>query len=192
MSASDLVLASGSPRRAALLRAAGVPIEIAPVPCDETPRPNEPARAYAVRIARDKLEAALAVHNSGRDVLTADTVVWVDGDEAPLGKPRDAADCAAMLDRITTADGHWVTTAWALGRHAQDTEVHACHTRVWMRSLQPFERDAYLATDSWRDKAGGYGIQAEAASWVLKLEGSYTNVVGLPVAQVVTRLMERR
>lgn len=164
-----------------------MPIEVRPVPCDETPLDHEGAVPYARRIAEAKLRAALAVH-PGRRILAADTVVWIESSPTPLGKPADADACAAMLERIGGPQGHSVTTAWALGCSEQDLEVHAETTRVWFRPLARHELEAYLRTDAWRDKAGGYGIQAEAASWVTRLEGSYTNVVGLPVAQVVARL----
>lgn len=164
-------------------------MEVRPVPCDETPYANEPALPYARRIAEAKLRAALA-KIEGRRVLAADTVVWLEADAIPLGKPIDATACAAMLARIGGPDGHRVTTAWALGSSEGDVEVRAETTRVWFRPLAQSEVDAYLQTDAWRDKAGGYGIQAEASSWVTRLEGSYTNVVGLPVAQVVARLQE--
>ena len=164
-------------------------MEVRPVPCDDTPHADEPALPYARRIAEAKLRAALAAIE-GRRILAADTVVWLDADAAPLGKPTDANACRAMLESIGGPDGHQVTTAWALGSQEGDIEVHAETTRVWFRPRSPAEVETYLQTDAWRDKAGGYGIQAEAASWVTRLEGSYTNVVGLPVAQVVARLQE--
>lgn len=158
--------------------------------CDETPIPGETPVPYARRVARAKLDAALALpETAGHRVLAADTIVWVEGEAQPLGKPRDPADCARMLQAIGTPNGHCVTTAWALGR-GPDVEVHTETTRVWFRPLTEAERDAYLQTAAWQDKAGGYGIQAEAAGWVTRLEGSYTNVVGLPVAQVLARLLE--
>lgn len=164
-------------------------MEVRPVRCDEAPHVDEPALPYARRIAEAKLRAAL-VEFEGRRVLAADTVVWREDDAAPLGKPVDARACAAMLEHIGGPNGHQVTTAWALGSCEGDVEVHAETTRVWFRALARSELDAYLHTEAWRDKAGGYGIQAEASSWVRRIEGSYTNVVGLPVAQVVARLQE--
>ncbi len=188
-----LVLASGSPRRAALLRQAGVTLTVSPVPCDETAHITEAAVAYARRIAADKRAAAVeALRDTllpGQLVLTADTVVWVSEDNPkPLAKPPTRRACATMLSEIGGPDGHHVTTAWTLGPADADATVHAVTTRVWMRPLHPQEREAYLETDAWRDKAGGYGIQAEAAGWVTRIEGSYTNVVGLPVAEVVQAL----
>ncbi|MEM6291378.1 MAG: Maf family protein [Myxococcota bacterium] len=192
-----LVLASGSPRRAALLRQAGVTLTVSPVPCDETSHPAEPALEYARRIAADKRAAALAALRDtlapGQLVLTADTVVWVGDEEpTPLGKPTTPEGCARMLAAIAGPRGHRVTTAWTLGPADATVDVHDVTTRVWMRTLHDDERDAYLATDAWRDKAGGYGIQAEAAGWVTRIEGSYTNVVGLPVAEVVQALRAGR
>lgn len=188
-----IVLASASPRRAALLRDAGVSVQVRPVPCDETALPDEAALPYAHRIAEAKLTAALEHlgETGGRRVLAADTVVWVEKHGAPLGKPTDRDACLQMLRSIAGPNGHQVTTAWGLATTPGDVEVHAETTRVWFRSLTAAELEAYLCTDQWRDKAGGYGIQAEAASWVTRIEGSYTNVVGLPVAQVLARLQAR-
>lgn len=158
------------------------------MPCDETPRTAEAALPYATRIAEAKLRAALEVLGPGRRVLAADTVVWMQDDEAPLGKPTDPEACVQMLRAIGGPQGHRVTTAWALGTEPGDVEVHTETTGVWFRPLPEATLRDYVAEGAWRDKAGGYGIQAEAAGWVTRIEGSYTNVVGLPVAQVLTRL----
>jgi len=167
-------------------------VQVRPVACDEAPNPDEAALPYAQRIATAKLKAALEQlgYTGGQRILAADTVVWVEAQRAPLGKPVDPDACLAMLRSISGADGHQVTTAWGLATGPDDVEVHIETTRVWFRSLTAAELEAYLRTDAWRDKAGGYGIQAEAASWVTRIEGSYTNVVGLPVAQVLARLQE--
>ncbi len=154
---------------------------------------GEAALPYARRIAEAKLKAALEQleDTGGHPLLAADTVVWEEETCAPLGKPTDPQACLEMLRSIAGPNGHQVTTAWGLATGPRDFEVHAETTRVWFRALTASELDAYVGTDAWRDKAGGYGIQAEAAGWVTRLEGSYTNVVGLPVAQVLTRLQER-
>lgn len=185
-----VVLASASPRRAALLRSAGLQVEVRPVPCDESPRLHEPAVAYARRIAAAKLAAALAETTWDRDhpCLAADTVVWDERTAAPLGKPRDRDHARTLLRQLTGAD-HWVTTAWALARPGAPPHVGHETTRVWMRPLPNDELERYLDTDEWRDKAGGYGIQGHAAGIVLRIEGSYTNVVGLPLAQVLQALV---
>lgn len=182
----DLVLASASPRRADLLRGAGLRIETRPTRCDETPHAREPAVAYALRIAEAKLDAAPLSPQT--PTLVADTVVWHEHTAEPLGKPRDR-DAARLMLRSLLGHSHFVTTAWALRR---GDAVHIEHetTRVWMRSLPEAVLERYLATDEWSDKAGGYGIQSNAAGWVQRIEGSYTNVMGLPLCQVLEALAQ--
>jgi septum formation protein len=187
------VLASASPRRAELLSRAGLRFTVLPVDVDETPRPGEDPVALAERLALAKAEAA-ARRKGGALVLTADTVVWVDRASAALGKPRSVAEARATLLRLTGAPPHHVTTAWVLrdGRVASAVDVKGSETaRVWMRALLPGELDAYLDSDEWRDKAGGYGIQGIAGSWVTRVEGSYSAIVGLPVAQITAAIAVR-
>ncbi|MBC8071989.1 MAG: Maf family protein, partial [Deltaproteobacteria bacterium] len=119
--------------------------------------------------------------------LAADTVVWCDA-SAAMGKPEHPAEAAAFLARLSGAT-HQVTTAWALaGRVA--LEVHEQTTQVTMRALAADEIAAYVEGGEWQDKAGGYAIQGAAAAFVTRIEGSYTAVVGLPLAEVVARLRE--
>ncbi len=184
-----LVLASRSPRRVDLLRSAGLRVEVRPVDCDESPRPHEPAVAYARRIAAAKLAAALVTPADPHPTLTADTVVWHEATAAPLGKPRDR-DHAREVLRMLGGGDHLVTTAWALARPGAAPHVAHETTRVWMRALPEDELERYLDTDEWRDKAGGYGIQGHAAGFVTHIQGSYTNVVGLPLAQVLHALAQ--
>lgn len=182
---TPLVLASASPRRAELLARVGLRFERRVSDCDETPAAGEHPIALARRLAQQKAEA---VATPDAIVLGSDTVVWCDDDLAVLGKAVDAAEARAMLRRL--AGGvHLVTTAFAL-TGAVPTEVHDVTTRVWMRALDDAEQAAYLASDEWRDKAGAYGIQGIAAAFVTRIEGSYTAVVGLPLAEVVVRLAE--
>lgn len=178
---TPLVLASASPRRAELLGRAGVRFEVRPTDCDETPLPGEHPIALTRRLALAKVTAASA---NDRIVLGADTTVWFA--DAMLGKPTSAADARAMLHSLAGRKHH-VTTAFALGG-AVPSEVHEVTTDVWMRTLADDELDAYLAADEWRDKAGAYGIQGLAAAFVTRIDGSYTAVVGLPLAEVVVRL----
>lgn len=188
----SLVLASGSPRRAELLRRANLPnvtIIVAPVDCDETPHPDEAPVAYARRIADAKLAAALARDPDARPVLAADTVVWHDGGE-PIVKPSSRPQAEAMVRRLVEGPPHNVTTAWALARRDGTLVTEHETTRVFMRPLSRPALDAYLDTEEWIDKAGGYGIQGHAAAFVTRVEGSYTNVVGLPLAQVVAAIEE--
>lgn len=184
-----LVLASRSPRRVELLCSAGVRVEVRPVDCDETPYAGEPAVAYARRIAAAKLAASLARATWPHPTLAADTVVWSETTAEPLGKPRDREHARQVLRQLVGAD-HFVTTAWALGRPGSEPRLRHETTRVWMRPLPDAELERYLDTDEWRDKAGGYGIQGHAAGIVVRVEGSYTNVVGLPLAQVLAALAE--
>ncbi len=185
-----ILLASRSPRRLALLRAAGFDVLVYPADCDEVEQPGELPVEHARRLAETKLEVArrTVLGPATGWWLGADTVVWLPGGET-LGKPRDRDEARAMLQRLTAGEPHDITTGWAIARDDDPPEVHHETTRVWMRSLEAETLEAYLDAESWVDKAGGYGIQDEAASWVTRIEGSYTNVVGLPVAQVIERLI---
>lgn len=176
-----IVLASASPRRADLLGRAGIRFDVRPVDCDETPLVGEHPIALTRRLALAKVAAAAA---TDRIVLGADTTVWFA--DAMLGKPTDVAEARAML-RSLAGRKHHVTTAFALGG-AVPAEVHDITTDVWMRPLADDELDAYLAAEEWRDKAGAYGIQGLAAAFVTRIDGSYTAVVGLPLAEVIVRL----
>lgn len=187
---SVLLLASASPRRTKLLSDASVEHTVTPVGVDETWREGEAPVPYACRMARSKAEGAAS--RPGTVVLAADTVVWTDPKQPPLGKPTTRDEARAMLTRLADPEApHFVTTAYALldlRQENPEVEVFKETTRVWMRALTEIELDAYLDGDEWRDKAGGYGIQGAAAGFVKRIEGSYTNVVGLPVAQVLERL----
>ena len=187
--APAVVLASASPRRAALLRSVGIEPVIAPVQCDETPRASEPAAAYAQRIAALKLAAALARDREAAPVLVADTVVWQE-DGVPLGKPTSREHAAQMIRALTGGPAHHVTTAWAVAWPNGTQHAQSETTLVTMRPLVGRELLAYLHTGEWRDKAGGYGIQGFAGSFVTRIEGSYTNVVGLPLSQVIAVLRD--
>ena len=189
-----MVLASRSPRRAELLRSLGLDFEIRTGSCEEQWRADESPEAYAKRTAREKLEACPRAPGEIR--LAADTVVWIRADAPPLEKPADRDEARRMLRRLQEAHRHRVTTSFALDADADADAtgesrpplVHAITTKVDFRSLTEDELEAYLDLDEWRDKAGGYGIQASAASFIPRIEGSYTNVVGLPLAEVVVLL----
>jgi septum formation protein len=177
---SVLILASASPRRAELLTAAGIAFEVRPAHIDERIRPGEDARTYASRVATEK---ARAVHTAadGRPVLAADTVVVVDGQI--LGKPADDRDAKRML-RLLSGRAHEVVTAVTLidnpGGAFEQVEV----TTVEFTLLSKSEIDWYVATGEPSDKAGAYAIQGLASRFVTRIQGSYSNVVGLPVALV--------
>jgi septum formation protein len=181
-----IVLASASPRRRELLTAIGVPFLVDPADVDETPGVQETPYALVRRLAEAKATAVLARRGADLPVLGADTLVVVDG--RVLGKPRDRADALGMLQRLS-GRSHEVLTALALA-NAGDVQVVLSRTRVWFRELEAGEAERYWATGEPRDKAGAYGIQGIGGIFVDRLEGSYSAVVGLPVAET-DRLLRR-
>lgn len=179
-----LVLASASPRRAELLRAAGIEFTVRVADIDETIRPGESPGDYVLRLAREK---ALAVAQAGEVVLGADTTVVVGGEIA--GKPVDAEDARRML-KLLSGQWHEVLTGVSLIRSDQIFSEVAV-TRVKFADLAEAEIDWYVATGEPMDKAGAYGIQGHASRFVESIEGNYSNVVGLPV-QMVYRMLACR
>lgn len=181
VSLGRLVLASGSPRRAEILRAVGWPFETEAGGVDETQRAGEPPVEYVERLAREKAGAVARARLFGL-VLGADTVVVVDGEV--LGKPRDDGDARRML-RLLRGRWHDVLTGVALVR-AEDARTVCSHerTRVRFAEMTDAEVDWYVSTGEPADKAGAYGVQGRAALFIDALEGDYWNVVGLPVRLV--------
>lgn len=174
-----LILASASPRRRELLTAAGFTFEVDVADVDETRHPGEPAGAYARRVALAKAQAVASRHPEAI-VLGADTVVVLDSEV--LGKPVDDADATRMLTALS-GRRHRVLTAVALVGQATTVDTLE-ETLVWVQALAPAEIAAYVESGEPRDKAGAYAIQGRASRFIPKIEGSYTNVVGLPVAAV--------
>ncbi len=183
-----LVLASGSPRRAELLAAAGYSFEGLPVDLDESLRAGERPSAYVRRLAAEKSAAGLQRAGPvSNDVIVigADTTVVV-GDDI-LGKPGDAEESRAMLRRLS-GRGHQVMTGVSI-RH-RDVEMGTVETTtVWFTELTAAAIDWYVSTGEGLDKAGAYAIQGVASRFIPRIEGSYSNVVGLPV-HAVTALIE--
>ena len=180
----SLVLASRSPRRAELLTRAGYRFEVAPADVDERRRDGEAPAELVRRLAWQKV-AVVAARHPGTVVLGADTVVVLD-DNIVLGKPRGDADAARMLRRLS-GRAHDVLTGVALrAPHGRRVGVRA--TRVFFRTLSPEEIAWYVTSGEPADKAGGYAIQGRASRFVTRIEGSYANVVGLPV-ELVDRLL---
>jgi septum formation protein len=170
-----LVLASRSPRRSELLRAAGFEFTVRTVEVDESVEPGESPVAYVQRLAGKK---AGAVHLlAGELILGADTIV-VAGEEI-LGKPRDEDHARAMLERLS-GRRHEVYTGVCLRTHDSMRTAFSC-TGVWFDAMDPSEIDAYVRSGEPIDKAGAYAIQGLAARYIPRIEGSYSNVVGLPV-----------
>lgn len=180
-----IVLASASPRRAELLERAGIAFDVDPADVDEREHAGEDARAYVTRVAREKA-AAVAKRHPGRVVLAADTTVVLDG--AILAKPVDRADAARMVRALAGRD-HEVLTAVALARDG-NTRDHVESTRVTVAPMTEEEVAWYVASGEADDKAGAYGIQGLFSRFVPKIEGSYSNVVGLPVAAVCAMLAD--
>jgi septum formation protein len=185
----QLILASASPRRAELLRNAGISFEVEPAEIDESCQPDEPPVEYARRLAAEKARA-VAARKPDSFVLGADTVVSVE--EKVLGKPTDAADAARML-KVLSGRRHLVTTAVCLiAPQGTDLDEPVRHetTEVFFRPLSNEDIRWYIATGESMDKAGAYGIQGGASRWVEKIVGSYFNVVGLPVPLVLQMLKD--
>ena len=191
-----LVLGSASPRRRALLAQIGVVAElVVPAEIDETPRRGELPRAYARRMASEKCAAVAAAvpppqEGEGGEapatpfILTADTVVGVG--RRILGKPADAGEAAEFL-LLLSGRRHRVTTAVCL-RRGDRLAARAVETRVKVKRLSDAELSAYLRSGEWRGKAGGYAIQGLFGAFVPEIVGSYTNVVGLPLAETAALL----
>lgn len=179
-----LVLASASPRRRELLERIGVPLEVEAAEVDERQRPGEDAVSYARRLAAAKA-AAVAGRRPGRWVLGADTVVEVGG--AILGKAGGVEEAREMI-RSLAGRVHRVTTAFALRAPAGGGAERAVSTEVTMRALSDAEIDDYLGAGEWEGKAGAYAVQGIAAALVSELRGSVTNVIGLPLAEVIEEL----
>jgi septum formation protein len=182
---TKVILASASPRRRELLALAGVPFDIVVSPAQEpAPDVNEHPAAYAARMARLKAAAVAEMHPAAV-VLGADSVVAVG--ETILGKPADAADALRML-RLLSGRSHQVVTGCALFAPGREPDIFTVATDVTMGVVSEDRLAAYVASGDPMDKAGAYAIQGGAAAFVTTICGSYTNVVGLPLAEVVAAL----
>ena len=182
-----LILASASPRRQELLRGAGIAFEVLPAHIAEERLAHEAPRAYACRLAQEKAQA-VAAKSPGRFVLGADTIVVAGGEV--LEKPQDAADAARML-HLLSGRGHEVTTAVSLVSPEGAADTRCATTEVFFRKLEEQEIERYVAGGEPMDKAGAYAIQGGAGPWVQRIEGEYSNVVGLPVSLVTEMLRSR-
>ncbi len=188
-STSPIVLASASPRRQEILRTLGIAFEVKPSLVDEAAIHVQGDVDFVRAAALLKLRSVLADHpRRGAHVLAADTVVSVGGQR--LVKPLDRADALRMLERLA-GRAHRVRTAVALGRVGEDAlDCRVVETQVWFREASRAELQRYVATGECDDKAGAYGIQGLASGFVTRIEGSYTNVVGLPAAESLELLLE--
>ena len=179
-----IVLASASPRRAELLRAAGIDFEVQPADVDEAITTGESPNEYVSRLAEAKARLVYE-RDVRRIVLAADTAVVVDAHI--LGKPLDDSDASRML-RMLSGRAHEVLTAVSVFHPGQivDTRVEA--TTVEFAPLSDADIDWYVSSGEPMDKAGAYAVQGLASRFVTRIEGSYSNVVGLPVALVYQML----
>jgi septum formation protein len=185
-----LILASASPRRRELLAACNFPFQIIPSMIDEHPLPDEPVEAYVRRLALAKAESVVQ-HHPDAVVLGADTIVTIAG--LLLGKPRTLEEARQMLNRLSGKE-HEVLTGVAVvagrmaecsgGRYAQEVVA----SRVLMRHFTTATIEWYIATGEPSDKAGAYAVQGLGAALVERVEGSYTNVVGLPLTETLSLL----
>jgi len=183
-----IILASQSPRRVQLLAQLGLHCEALPADIDETPAPGEAPEVLVRRLALEKGAAIRAREaEDPRPVLAADTIVALDG--VVLGKPRDRADALEMLQRLSGRT-HEVLTAVALLPRGGSPRSVVDRSLVTFRTLGAGEAEAYWETGEPRDKAGAYGIQGRAGIFVTRLEGSYTGVMGLPLAPTAQLLAE--
>jgi nucleoside triphosphate pyrophosphatase len=186
-----LVLASGSPRRLALINQAGIePEALRPADLDETPLRGELPRACANRLARAKADAALEMVRmdeelKGSYILAADTVVAVGRRILPKA---ELLDQAAQCLRLLSGRNHRVHSAVCLVTPNEAFRQRLVETRVRFKRLAKEDLEAYLASGEWRGKAGGYAAQGIAGSFIVKMVGSYTNVVGLPLYETTTLL----
>ena len=189
-----LVLASGSPRRLALLAQAGVePDRIMPMEIDETPQRAEHPRSLAKRLAESKARAAHHSLMSEREDAAKDTLILgsdtvVSAGRRILGKAETIEEASESL-ALLSGRSHRVYTAITLVTSKGRVRQRLVETRVRFKRLSEMELEGYLASGEWRGKAGGYAIQGLAAAFVQKLSGSYTSVVGLPLHETVNMLV---
>jgi septum formation protein len=177
-----LVLASRSPRRSELLRNAGIPFVVSAADVDETVRNGEIPEEYALRVAEEKANAVVAA--PGDIVVGADTVVVIDG--RILGKPADSEDAVRMLGLLQDRK-HDVITAICIRKFNQVVRDWAA-TKVWFAAMSDDQIRDYVASGEPMDKAGAYAIQGLASKFIERIDGSYSNVVGLPVALLYKHL----
>jgi len=183
------ILASASPRRRDLLRSAGLSFDIEPGEIEESRHGDETPRQYVRRLAAQKARVVATRHRPAdrRPILAADTVVLLEGEL--LEKPEHRQAARQMLGRLS---GRWheVMTGFCVIDGAGGEHLEEVVTRVRFKSLCAREIEAYLDVGEYRDKAGAYGVQGGAGYMVREISGSYTNVVGLPLCQVVEALQQ--
>lgn len=177
----SIVLASASPRRTELMTLAGIEFSVVPADICEDALPGEAAADHVLRLSREKADAVAAT-NDGRFFIGADTIVVLDG--AILGKPVDGADATRMLKALSGRD-HEVITGFTVFDKISGIHIsRSVCTEVTFKKLEEQEIAAYIATGCPMDKAGAYAIQGGAVHFVRSINGSYTNVIGLPMTEL--------
>lgn len=179
---TSFILASLSPRRIEMLNRLGLKFTVVASGVEENHLNSESAGEHTLRLAREK-SMAVAARHSGSWVLAADTIVVVDG--AILGKPADPESARAMLRKLSGREHRVITAFSIVGEEGRSRFSEAVESSVFFRSLDDDEINWYVMSDEPYDKAGGYAIQGKAASFVAEIRGSSTNVIGLPLAEVV-------
>jgi septum formation protein len=176
-----LVLASQSPRRKELLEVLGLPFSVVPAGIDESPRVGESPEYYVVRVAREKA-LDVASRLKGSVVLSADTVVTIDGEI--LGKPEDRADAVRMLTKLSGREHRVFTAVCVIDQRNGKMREGREETTVSFNVLTPARIEDYIDREDVMDKAGAYAIQGFASVFIPRISGSYSNVMGLPLALV--------
>jgi septum formation protein len=182
---TDLILASGSPRRARLLKEIIGSFRIVPSDIEEEQEEGEAPDAYVLRLSREKAGSVSEGLKRGAGagwVLAGDTIVVLE--RKVLGKPKDAEDARRMLELLQDRRHEVITGICLLNRGKGVCRLDAVRTEVWMRRIGPEEIDAYVRTGEPLDKAGGYAIQGLGGRFISRIEGSYSNVVGLPTERL--------
>lgn len=185
------ILASASPRRAEILRNAGMAFEIHPTDIDEAPLPGETARAMVARLAEAKARTAAAqIGHAGADAIVVGADTTVELHREILGKPRDAAHAREMLGKLSGRTHHVLTGIFLLRLRGNAVRSAVETSAVTFALLSQKEIDAYVSTGEPMGKAGAYAIQGLAGRFIPRVDGCYFNVVGLPLARICTLLRE--
>jgi len=183
--AQSFILASVSPRRKMLLKETGLDFEVIPSGVHETFRSGETVREHVMRLSREKA-GEVSSRRPGSWVLAADTVVVIDGEV--IGKPRTPQDARMMLTRLSGRE-HTVVTGFTVMQGAGASCVSdAVESKVLFKTIPDDEIEWYITTDEPYDKAGGYAVQGKAAFFIKEIRGSHTNVIGLPLCEVMEAL----
>lgn len=186
-----IILASRSPRRAEILRNAGIEFEIHPTDIDEAPLPGETARAMVARLAEAKARTAAAqINHAGLDAIVVGADTTVELHREILGKPRDASQAREMLGKLSGRTHHVLTGIFLLRLRGNAVRAAVETSAVTFALLNKKDIDAYVSTDEPTGKAGAYAIQGLAGRFIPRVDGCYFNVVGLPLARLCTLLRE--